>query len=115
MRKTAWVVMSVLCLGAISGLAGEQPRVAPPPLRQEAQTLRPSPAHVWIPGYWKWASFNYQWVDGRWVKAKPNRIWVPGVWEPVGNRWVWKPGHWEKVKADGLKADNRKKDGPSAY
>jgi hypothetical protein len=98
MRKTAWAMMAALALLAVSGLAGEDPRVGPPPLRTEAPTLQPSPNHVWAPGYWKWSGVNYEWVDGRWIKAKKNREWVAGTWEPVGNRWVWKRGKWMKPK-----------------
>jgi hypothetical protein len=88
---------------ALSGLAIGQPRVAPPPQRVEAPTLQPSPNHVWVPGYWKWAGVNYEWIEGRWVKAKKNRVWVPGTWEQVGARWVWKPGKWEKIPKPGSK------------
>jgi hypothetical protein len=110
MRKTAWAVMAVLLLVAMSGLAGDQPRVSPPPLRVEAPTLQPSPSHVWIPCYWKWAGINYEWVDGRWVKAKKDRIWVPGTWEQVGSHWVWKPGKWTKPETAKPEAKKTKKD-----
>jgi len=96
MPKTAWVVLGVLLLAAAPVLPGDQPRVGPPPLRTEIPTLQPSPAHVWIPGYWRWAGINYEWMDGRWVKAKKNRIWAPGTWEQIGIHWVWKPGKWIK-------------------
>ena len=109
MRKTALAVMAALCLSVISGLAAEQPRVAPPPLRVEAPTLQPSRAHVWVPGYWKWAGVNYAWVEGRWVKTKPNRAWVPGVWEQVGNHWAWKRGYWKKIETGKPKAAKTKK------
>lgn len=103
MRKIAAVLVGALFFMALSGLAFGQPRIAPPPQRVEAPTLQPSPNHVWIPGYWKWAGFNYEWVDGRWVKAKKNRVWVPGTWEQVGARWVWKPGKWGKIPKAGAK------------
>lgn len=107
MRKTALALLGALFLLALAGLATAQPRVAPPPPRVEAPTLQPSPNHVWIPGYWKWAGINYEWIDGRWAKAKKNRVWVPGTWERVGARWAWKPGKWakpEKAKPKGGKA-----------
>ncbi len=96
MRKTAWAVLAVLFLAAAAGLADDQPRVGPPPLRSEAPTLRPAAGYVWTPGCWKWTGINYEWVDGRWVRGKPNRVWVPGTWNQVGARWVWKPGKWSK-------------------
>ncbi len=104
MKKTAWAILGALLLAAASGLAGDQPRVAPPPLRTEAPTLQPSPSHVWIPGFWKWAGINYEWADGRWVKAKKNRVWVPGTWERVGSHWAWKPGKWAKPETAKPKA-----------
>jgi hypothetical protein len=108
MKKTVFAVMAVLLLAAVSGLAGEGPRVGPPPLRVEAPTLRPSPYHVWVAGYWKWAGINYEWVEGRWVFVKSNKAWVPGTWEQVGNRWVWKAGSWKKIGTDKPKADKHK-------
>lgn len=99
MKKTAFALMAVFILAAASAVTADQkPRVGPPPLRVESPTLQPSPKHVWVPGYWKWAGINYEWVEGRWVKAKPNKVWVPGTWEENGSYWVWKPGKWTKVK-----------------
>jgi hypothetical protein len=110
MRKTALAVLAVLFLMALSGLADDQPRIGPPPLRTEAPTLQPSPNHVWVPGYWKWAGVNYEWVDGRWVKAKKDRVWVPGTWERAGARWAWKPGKWVKPESLKPKDDKKPKD-----
>lgn len=100
MRKTVWAVTAALFLAAASVLAGEDPRVPPPPPRTEAPTLQPSPAHVWLPGYWKWAGINYEWVDGRWAVGKKNRVWTPGTWEQVGNRWFWTDGRWTNPAAE---------------
>ncbi len=106
MKKTVFTLLAVFILAAASAVAADQkPRVGPPPLRVESPTLQPSPNHVWIPGYWKWAGINYDWVEGRWVKAKKNKVWVPGTWEENGSYWVWKPGKWTKVK---------KSDGPES-
>ena len=107
MRKTACAVLAVFFLALVPAAADQKPRVAPPPLRVEAPTLQPSPAHVWVPGYWKWKDINYEWVDGRWVKAKPNRAWVPGMWEQQGSYWVWKPGKWTKIAKDEPKAEKK--------
>jgi hypothetical protein len=115
MRRIAWAVGGVFLLLAAAGLAGQdKPRVGPPPLRTEAKTLQPSPAHVWIPGCWKWAGINYEWVEGRWVKGKKGKVWEPGTWEQAGAHWVWKPGKWvkpEKAKEPkkGKKDDKDKK------
>ncbi len=97
MKRTAVALLAALFFAGASAAADQKPRFAPPPLRVEAPTLQPSPAHVWMPGYWKWAGINYEWVEGRWAKAKANRAWVPGTWEPMGSYWVWKPGKWTKI------------------
>lgn len=109
MRKTALFALAAVCLMTVSGLAADQPRVGPPPLRVESPTLRPSPVHVWVPGYWKWKAVNYDWVEGRWAKAKKGREWVPGTWEQVGSRWIWKAGKWKKIETGKPKAVKAKK------
>jgi len=112
MKRTLFTLLSVFFLAVAIGAADSKPRVAPPPLRVEAPTLRPSPSHAWLPGYWKWAGINYEWVEGRWAKAKPGRTWVPGTWESKGTYWAWKPGKWEKTKSDAAKnAKKGKKSG----
>lgn len=103
MKRTFFALLAVFFLAAALAAADAKPRVAPPPLRVEAATLQPSPAHVWIPGYWKWAGINYEWVEGRWVKGKPGRTWVAGTWEHKGSYWAWKPGKWQKDKKDAAK------------
>jgi hypothetical protein len=98
MRRIALALFCLTLFFALAARVAAQPRVGPPPPRVEAPTLQPSPNHVWITGYWKWAGINYEWVDGRWVKAKKGKVWVPGTWEQDGARWVWKPGKWVKPK-----------------
>ncbi|HDT13057.1 MAG TPA: hypothetical protein ENO03_01745 [Candidatus Aminicenantes bacterium] len=112
MRRTVWALAAALVLAAASGLAGEDPKFGPPPLRDEAPTLQPSPNHVWIEGYWKWGGINYEWVEGRWVKGKKGKVWTPGTWEQVGVRWVWKPGKWTKPEAEKKAASKGKKGKP---
>lgn len=109
MRIKALALLGTLFFAAVPVLTSDEPRIGPPPLRIESPTLQPSPRHVWIPGYWKWAGINYAWIDGRWVKAKPKRAWVPGTWEQVGNHWVWKPGSWKKIETGEPKAVKKKK------
>jgi hypothetical protein len=68
---------------------------APPPLRQEVLTMAPSPAHLWVPGYWTWNN-GWQWVSGRWEQPPQQRTtWMPGQWVQQGPNWVWHPGHWQ--------------------
>jgi hypothetical protein len=109
MKKTAGVVLAVFFLSMISVCAETKPRIAPPPLRVEAIKIGPTPNHVWVAGYWKWAGVNYVWVEGRWVKPKPGRVWVSGTWALKGSFWVWTSGRWEKVKKDEPKQGKKKK------
>jgi len=109
MKKTVFALLAVFFLAVAFAAADSKPRVAPPPLRVEAPTLQPSPAYVWIPGYWKWAGINYEWVEGRWAKGKPGRTWVPGTWESMGTYWTWKPGKWQKIKNDAAKVTKKGK------
>src|SRR5690348_18206728 len=41
--------------------------VAPPPLPVYEQPPLPSPAYLWVPGYWSWGPEGYFWVPGTWV------------------------------------------------
>jgi len=109
MKKTACVVLAVFFFTLVSAYAGTKPRIAPPPLRVEFMKIRPTPNHVWVAGYWKWAGVNYVWVEGRWVKAKSVRAWVPGSWEQRGSYWAWKAGRWEKIQTGEPKKSKKKK------
>jgi hypothetical protein len=109
MRRTALVILAALFLSVVAAYGGDQPRMGPPPLRAEAPTLQPSRHHVWVPGFWKWASVNYVWAEGRWVKAKPNRAWAPGTWEQVGNHWAWKRGYWMKIETGKTEPGKKKR------
>ena len=109
MKRTACVVLAVFFFSFLSAYAAGKPRIAPPPLRVEEVKTRPTPSHVWVAGYWKWAGVNYVWVEGRWVVAKRGKTWVPGTWEHRGSFWVWKPGRWEKIQTGEPKASKKKK------
>jgi hypothetical protein len=70
--------------------------VAPPPARQEMRSPRPSPAHVWIGGYWGWQNGVQVWLGGEWVMPpQPGYRWVPARWKRHGHRWVYHPGYWK--------------------
>jgi len=109
MKRTACVVLVVFFFSFVSAYAAAKPRIAPPPLRVEEVKIKPTPSHVWVAGYWKWAGVNYVWVEGRWVVAKRGKTWVPGTWEHRGSFWVWKPGRWEKIQTGEPKASKKKK------
>jgi len=110
MKRTAWALLGAFLLLTAAGLAaGDQPRVGPPPHRNEARTLQPSQDHVWLSGYWKWAGINYEWVEGRWAKGKKGKVWVPGIWEQTGSHWTWKAGKWAKPGSDKPASEKPKK------
>jgi hypothetical protein len=67
---------------------------APPEPLVEPVYVAPSPAHVWVGGYWEWHD-RWVWVPGHWAPPpRAHAAWVPGRWEPRGARWVWRPGYW---------------------
>jgi len=70
--------------------------MAPPPMRVEVQTARPSPAHVWIGGHWAWENNAHVWIGGHWAMP-PSQYhrWVAARWVNRGGRWMYWPGHWQ--------------------
>ena len=54
----------------------------PPPPQREVVYERPTPTHVWIPGYWSWRGGRHVWTQGYWAMApRPNSMWVQPRWE----------------------------------
>jgi hypothetical protein len=71
---------------------------APPAPRVEVETTAPSPAHVWMQGYWMHVDNRWIWVPGHWeMRPREGAQWVPGHWDkdPVSNSWVWTDGRWQ--------------------
>ena len=68
----------------------------PPPPRSEVVIgVAPSPAHVWVGGYWARQAGSWYWVDGRWIsRPRPGVVWVPGHWDRHPRGYVWVSGHW---------------------
>jgi hypothetical protein len=68
---------------------------APPPLRHEARSHRPSRDHVWVDGYWIWRDHHHEWVPGRWdLPPRHNARWVAPRWEHRGPNYVYIEGSW---------------------
>jgi hypothetical protein len=72
----------------------------PPPLPitqpQENIPARPSPAAIWIAGYYNYTGTSYAWKPGRWEIPPAGMVaWVPPSWQPSGNDYVYVPGHWQ--------------------
>ena len=69
--------------------------VPTPPLRQEVITPEPSPAHVWVPGYWEREPDTWTWKAGHWeIPPFVGAHWQPGYWVYSYGRYEWHPGHW---------------------
>lgn len=68
---------------------------APPPPEREIIVDRPSPAHVWVGGYWGWDAGRHVWVGGRWdLPPRANVVWVGPRWERRGHGYVFVSGRW---------------------
>jgi hypothetical protein len=69
----------------------------PPAPQEEQMGTAPSPAHVWVSGYWHWRGRRWLWMRGSW--ARPPRgfhAWMPGHWARYRRGWYWVPGHWRR-------------------
>jgi hypothetical protein len=73
--------------------------LGPPALRTETIVAAPSPAHVWVTGYYRWhpKRHTYVWVPGHWQKPpRPHQVWAAGHWEQRNHEWVYFEGRWKK-------------------
>jgi hypothetical protein len=72
--------------------------VAPPPPQREIIVERPSPAYVWVGGYWHWRAGKHVWIGGQWqLPPRANAVWVAPRWELRGGRHVFVQGFWRDV------------------
>jgi len=73
---------------------------APPPPQEEVVVVQPSPAHVWIHGYWAWHGDRHVWVSGRWeLPPRPGVAWVEPRWEHRDRGYVFVAGSWREGPA----------------
>lgn len=68
---------------------------APPPPQREIIYARPSPAHVWIGGYWGFETGRRIWISGRWDRPpRAGVVWVSPRWVRRGHGYVFVRGGW---------------------
>ncbi|MDO8544551.1 MAG: hypothetical protein Q7S40_29265 [Opitutaceae bacterium] len=68
---------------------------APPPLRVEVMSARPSATHVWIAGFWTWEASRYLWTPSVWtLPPEPAAVWVQPRYEPRTGINVYISGYW---------------------
>ena len=56
--------------------------------------VRPTPRHVWVPGYWGWRGGVQVWIGGAWLLPQTNWAWIAPHWQWTGYNWVWAQGYW---------------------
>jgi len=67
----------------------------PPPPQREVIVVQPSPAAIWIDGYWAFEDQRYVWVPGYWTVPPPQRrAFVQPHWERHGEGYVYIRGYW---------------------
>jgi hypothetical protein len=55
--------------------------------------VRPTPRHVWVPGYWGYRGGTRVWIGGAWLLPQTNWVWIAPHWQWNGYSWVWAPGY----------------------
>ena len=55
--------------------------------------LRPSPRHVWVPG-WGFRGGARIWIGGAWLLPQTDWAWIGPHWQWTGYNWVWQQGYW---------------------
>lgn len=96
MQRTAGAVLVCFLFILLAGFVVAGPAMAPPPLKKEIHTAKPSLNYIWISGHWKWTEGKYIWAPDRWAKARKGMSWVPGHWEERSRHWVYVKNHWRK-------------------
>jgi hypothetical protein len=96
MKKLLCLTAFAITLGLGAGRAAQVfVRVGPPLPPREVMVVRPSPRHVWVPGYYRWAGARYVWRAGYWaIPPRPHAVWVPGAWRHRRAGYVWVGGYW---------------------
>jgi hypothetical protein len=74
---------------------------APPPLRREYRSARPSGNHVWIAGYWDREGDQWAWAPGRWEEpSQEGSSWVRPQYRQESGAYRYEPGHWSHQRME---------------
>ena len=74
------------------------PPVGPPPPFREPRPNQPSPAYVWLDGYWDWDGARFFWQPGRWVVAPQGQVWEAHRWAHSSKHgWILIGGQWRDI------------------
>src|SRR5688572_11115206 len=71
----------------------DNPREAPPPIREERVRPR-GRGWVWVQGHWDWKGGRWEWTAGRWEKMRRGSRWRPVQWELRNGVYVRVDGSW---------------------
>ena len=86
---------AVALLVPAANAAGVYVRFGPPRPVREVVVVRPSPRHVWVPGYHRWTRVRYDWAPGYWaLPPRPRAVWVRGYWAHRPGGYFWIAGYW---------------------
>ena len=79
---------------ATTNVVVQEPPPAPaPPV--EVITAQPSPAAIWIAGYWAFDGYRYVWAPGCWAMPPPHcRYYERPHWSRHGGGYVYVRGYW---------------------
>jgi hypothetical protein len=68
---------------------------APPALRHDPVSPRPSRQHTWIAGYWTGNHGRHEWVAGHWeIPPREHQTWVAPRWEQHDRNYLFVGGYW---------------------
>ena len=70
-----------------------EPITEPPP-----QASAPSPASVWVAGYWHWTGMQYTWIPGHWENAPPGTAWAAPRYTSADGAYYYEAGAWKPVR-----------------
>lgn len=104
MKKLIALSLCAALAGAAVVVTTEQPamaqvriNIAPPQPIYEVPPAAPSPAHVWVPGYWRWEAGpnKHVWTPGSYqLPPAAGNIWYPHRWFYNGSQWEYVQGRW---------------------